>query len=113
MTTFHEPAGPEPGDPDDIVYPEPNTTGEGEMPYHNGAAMLAVRLALRLKEIREAKGMRIEEVSERSGLDLETLTRLETGRISNPKIDTLYRYALAVGCEIEAQIVPLPPEYQD
>ena len=50
-----------------------------------------------LKEAREAAGMTLAEVSARSGLAVESLSRLETGAQTNPTWKTLGLYALAVG----------------
>lgn len=51
-----------------------------------------------LKDAREAAGMTLADVSERSGLAVESLSRLETGTLTNPTWKTLGAYAAAVGC---------------
>jgi DNA-binding XRE family transcriptional regulator len=50
-----------------------------------------------LKKAREAAGMTLAQVAEKSGLAAETLCRLETGQVTNPTWKTLGMYALAVG----------------
>src|SRR5437763_10771139 len=50
-----------------------------------------------LKEAREAAGLTLAEVSARSGLAVESLSRLETGAQTNPTWKTLATYAAAVG----------------
>jgi ribosome-binding protein aMBF1 (putative translation factor) len=50
-----------------------------------------------LKEAREAAGLTLAEVSARSGLAVESLSRLETGALTNPTWKTLGMYAAAVG----------------
>src|SRR5437762_4193845 len=50
-----------------------------------------------LKEAREAGGLTLAEVSARSGLAGESLSRLETGAQTNPTWKTLATYAAAVG----------------
>lgn len=50
-----------------------------------------------LKQAREAAGLTRGEVSRRSGIDQPALSRLETGDNKNPTLDTLWRYAAAVG----------------
>ena len=49
-----------------------------------------------LKQERERRGLSLAEVSERSGMDKAMLSRLENGKILNPTITTLWRYAEAV-----------------
>ena len=54
----------------------------------------------RLKQAREAAGLTLVEVGERTGLAPETLSRLETGAVTNPTWKTLGDYANAVGCRL-------------
>ena len=49
------------------------------------------------KEAREAAGVTLAELSARSGLAVETLSRLETGALTNPTWKTLGVYAAALG----------------
>ncbi len=51
-----------------------------------------------LKEARERARLTLEDVSARSGLAVESLSRLETAAQTNPTWKTLGRYAVAVGC---------------
>ncbi|NUQ61152.1 MAG: helix-turn-helix transcriptional regulator [Pirellulales bacterium] len=60
---------------------------------------LLVMLAA-LKKHREAKGLSLAGVAERCGMDRSAVSRLENGVYLNPTLDTLYRYAAAVGAEI-------------
>jgi DNA-binding XRE family transcriptional regulator len=50
-----------------------------------------------LKRTREAAGLTLAEVSRRCGIDQPALSRLENGHNKNPTLDTLWRYAAAVG----------------
>jgi DNA-binding XRE family transcriptional regulator len=50
-----------------------------------------------LKEAREAAGLTLADVSARTGIAVESLSRLETGAQTNPKWKTLGLYAAAVG----------------
>jgi hypothetical protein len=50
-----------------------------------------------LKQVREAAGLSLAEVSRRCGIDQPALSRLENGHNKNPTLDTLWRYAAAVG----------------
>jgi helix-turn-helix protein len=57
----------------------------------------AQELLGQLKASREAAGLTLAEVSPRCGIDQPALSRLENGRTRNPTVDTLWRYAAAVG----------------
>src|SRR5947209_1909864 len=50
-----------------------------------------------LKEAREAAGMTLAELSAKTGMAVESLSRLETGASTNPTWKTLGLYAAAVG----------------
>jgi hypothetical protein len=50
-----------------------------------------------LKASREAAGLTLADVSARCGIDQAALSRLENGLPRNPTLDTLWRYAAAVG----------------
>lgn len=50
-----------------------------------------------LKKAREAAGLTLPQVAEKTGLAAETLSRLETGMVTNPTWKTLGLYAAAVG----------------
>jgi DNA-binding XRE family transcriptional regulator len=51
-----------------------------------------------LKDAREAAGLTLADISARTGLAVEYLSRLETGAQTNPTWKTLGSYAQAVGC---------------
>src|SRR5438445_13158257 len=50
-----------------------------------------------LKASREAAGLTLADLSARCGIDQPALSRLENGHTPNPTLDTLWRYAAAVG----------------
>ena len=54
-------------------------------------------LLTQLKSAREARGLSLADLSELTGMDPSALSKLETGRRANPTIETLARYADAVG----------------
>ena len=53
-----------------------------------------------LKKHRERQGLSLADVAKRSGMDRSAISRLENGVYLNPTVDTLYRYAQAVGADI-------------
>lgn len=57
----------------------------------------AEELLRQLKASREKAGLTLADVSARCGIDQAALSRLENGRTRNPTLDTLWRYAAAVG----------------
>jgi DNA-binding XRE family transcriptional regulator len=63
--------------------------------YLDLLAMLAA-----LKKHRERQDLSLADVAARSGMDRAAISRLENGVYVNPTVDTLYRYAQAVGADI-------------
>jgi DNA-binding XRE family transcriptional regulator len=71
---------------------------------------IELRLALEaLKKAREAAGLSLADVAERSGIDKAALSRLENGVHDNPTVDTLMRYAAAVGKKLVWTLQDLAP----
>ena len=60
-----------------------------------------------LKQAREAAGPTLADVSARCGIDQPALPRLENGHNSNPTLDTLWRYAAAVGQRLILSTEPI------
>ena len=54
-------------------------------------------LLRQLKAAREAKGLSLADLTQLTGMDRSALSKLETGQRPNPTIETLTRYAEAVG----------------
>ncbi len=72
-------------------------TSDYEGPLKSGAYFAVKILIHELRKARLANGLTLADVSKFTGMDQATLSRLETGRQPNPTIDTLWRYASAVG----------------
>jgi transcriptional regulator with XRE-family HTH domain len=54
----------------------------------------------KLKNYRERQGLSLTDVANRCGMDRSAISRLENGVYLNPTVDTLCRYAQAVGADI-------------
>jgi transcriptional regulator with XRE-family HTH domain len=54
-------------------------------------------LLKQLKAAREEKGLSLSDLTELTGMDRSALSKLESGQRPNPTIETLVRYADAVG----------------
>jgi DNA-binding Xre family transcriptional regulator len=58
-----------------------------------------------LRTRREAMGRSLMDVARRTGIDEANLSRLETGRSANSTLDTLQKYAQALGLELRIELV--------
>jgi DNA-binding phage protein len=58
-----------------------------------------------LTALRRAKGLTVTEVARRAGMHKPNVTRLESVTHVNPTLDTLLRYAEAIGAEIRIAII--------
>jgi transcriptional regulator with XRE-family HTH domain len=60
----------------------------------------------RLRERRRAAGLTQRALSERTGISLRTLQRIERLEVDNPPIRYLANCAIVLGCELEDLIEP-------
>lgn len=58
-----------------------------------------------LRDSRQERGLSLADVEKLSGIDSAQLSRIETGDDLNPTINTLARYARAVGRELRIGLV--------
>ena len=61
-------------------------------------------LGKRIYKLRKAKGWRLQDLSNESGVSLATLTLLENNRNTNVTVDTLGKIAVAIGLSFEELI---------
>ena len=66
------------------------------------------RLAF-LREARERAGLSLEQVAEQMGVDKSNLAKLE--KAGNPTVDTLERYAAALGQRLVMTLEPVESEH--
>ena len=86
---------------DDLI-----ASGEFEGPFDHGNVMSLLGAVAELKRRRDEQGLSLATVSERSGLDTGLLSRLENGKILNPMLTTLWRYAGALGVQVSLTVGP-------
>ena len=72
-------------------------SGEYNEPIPQGEYLFVRQVAVALRQAREAAGLSLADVEARSGIDKAALSRLETGQQINPTVNTLARYAHALG----------------
>ena len=63
-----------------------------------------------LKTTCEALGLRLADIKASTGIEKSNLSRLENDPLANPTIDTLCRYAEAVGKEMVITLVDISNE---
>ena len=64
----------------------------------------SLSLLARFKSVRESRGLTLAEVAERMGIDAPALSRLETGKMLNPTLATLHKWAEALGQKLEVDL---------
>ena len=62
-----------------------------------------IALVAQLKAERDAKGLSLADLRDQTGMDRGALSRLENGIRENPSLETVVRYADAVGCRLVIQ----------
>jgi ribosome-binding protein aMBF1 (putative translation factor) len=66
------------------------------------AAILS--LLARFKAERENQGLTLADLAERMGIDPPALSRLETGKVLNPTLATLHKWAEALGQQLDVNL---------
>ncbi len=61
-----------------------------------------------LRKIREAQGLSLADVERLTGIDRSALSKLERGERVNFTVDTMTRYAAAVGKHVLFQLADVP-----
>lgn len=61
---------------------------------------------VKLKEVRQAKGLSQSKLAEKTGLNVRTLQHYEQGSkiFDHARLDTILKCAIALGCKIEELI---------
>src|SRR5688500_16842329 len=68
--------------------------------------LAAKRAVFRLREEREKQGLSLAEVKQKASITREALCKLENDLTPNPTVNTLARYANALGLEIDISFRP-------
>ena len=63
-------------------------------------------LVARFKAVRESQGLTLAEVAARMEIDGPALSRLETGKVLNPTLATLHKWAEALGQKMDVALSP-------
>jgi DNA-binding XRE family transcriptional regulator len=84
-------------------------SGEYVGPIPHGVYLSLMAALHELKKAREAAGLSLADVAERSGIDKAALSRLENGVHDNPTVETLMRYAAALGKKLTWSLQDLTP----
>jgi ribosome-binding protein aMBF1 (putative translation factor) len=61
-------------------------------------------LVAQFKEARETQGLTLADVADRMGIDAPALSRLETGKMLNPTLATLHKWAEALGQKLDVAL---------
>ena len=67
---------------------------------------LEYQVASQMLKARSRAGLTQDVVAERMGTTKSAISRLESASKHAPSLDTLKRYAKAVGCELQVRFVP-------
>lgn len=65
-----------------------------------------LKLVAQFKAARESQALTLAEVADRMGIDPPALSRLETGKMLNPTLATLHKWAEALGQKLALSVSP-------
>jgi ribosome-binding protein aMBF1 (putative translation factor) len=83
-------------------------TGEYTQPVPLATYLETKELLHDLKQEREQAGLSLTDVANRTGMDKAAISRLENGRQQNPTVETLSRYAMAIGKQLVWTFLDIP-----
>jgi DNA-binding XRE family transcriptional regulator len=63
-----------------------------------------LRLLARFKAVRESQGLTLAEVAEFIGIDAPALSRLEVGKMLNPTLAMMHKWAEALGQKLDVDL---------
>ncbi len=102
--------------------PEPGQVGMGEDELRaigeigeavtGGAAQALAVLMASLRARRESMGLSLTDVSERTGITRQAISKLENGHTRNPTLDTLFRYSLALDAMVSLGVKEVEAEFR-
>ena len=90
--------------PDELIY-----RGELDELVPDGPYIELRVATVKLRKIRAARALSLTDVSDRSGMTRAAISKLENGWNLNPTLDTLYRYATAIGAHIKLTVEEAEP----
>jgi DNA-binding Xre family transcriptional regulator len=77
-----------------------------------GDLLMLHHLVAGLKKERERQKLTMAQLSKMTGIDQAALSRLETGKNSNPTMDTMNRIAAALGKTIACSLKDAPKKHE-
>jgi DNA-binding XRE family transcriptional regulator len=63
-----------------------------------------LNLVARFRSVRERQALTLAQVADRMGIDAPALSRLETGKMLNPTLSTLHKWAEALGQKLDVDL---------
>jgi DNA-binding XRE family transcriptional regulator len=75
-----------------------------------GAVLELLPLIAKLKARRLSMGLSLTDVSRRSNMTRQAISKLENGQVINPTLETLYRYGLALDAGITLGFEEIQPD---
>lgn len=81
---------------------DPDTEG----PFPSGYVAWLIRLAPRLRSLREAAGLGLDDLAEQANVEVAVLTDLEDGHLPSPPLYLLWAYARALGLPLDRLLAP-------
>jgi DNA-binding XRE family transcriptional regulator len=75
-----------------------------------GAVLELLPLIAKLKARRLSMGLSLTDVSRRSNMTRQAISKLENGQVINPTLETLYRYGLALDAGITLGFEEIEPD---
>ena len=90
---------------EEVELEKPEIIAKAQQARHDARRQQLAAIMQELKAAREAKGLSLADIYERTGIDRSAISKLENVTNENPTIDTLLRYAEVVGKRLQLQVI--------
>lgn len=80
-------------------------SGDYTEPIPQSELVMILELAAELKKLRGKKRLSLADVAKRSGIDKAAISRIESGKNTNPTIGTLETIARSIGAQLRFELV--------
>ena len=90
---------------EEVELEKPQLIAKAQLARREARRRQLVTIMSELKAAREAKGLSLADIYQKTGIDRSALSKLENVTNENPTVDTLLRYAEVVGKRVQIEVL--------
>lgn len=67
---------------------------------------MKLKVGTSIRALRKQKGLTLEDLAGKTGINMDHIARIERGETKNPRIDTIQKIAKALAVDVDAILCP-------